>query len=273
MNRQTITITFGDQAENHVGMQKIGEMATEGFNKEDLEETRKWFEERNTECKLINLSDYLPESEEYKIDGDAYLLIIKKGLDTILRDECEEDIKTSKDFFDEQNRLEKDTKAYMYGRVVNKKARYNLCFGLENQEPDYEKGKGRIIRFEDLPLLNKTRQILPKIIGEKARNLMAEANYYYDIGKCGIGFHGDAERKKVIGIRVGASLPLHFQWFVRSKAIGERLKLQLDHGDIYIMSEKTTGFDWKKKTTGSGKHKKDLATLRHAAGCSKYLTI
>lgn len=29
--KNTITITFGDQAENHVGMQKIGKMANEGF--------------------------------------------------------------------------------------------------------------------------------------------------------------------------------------------------------------------------------------------------
>ena len=76
---------------------------------------------------------------------------------------------------------------------------------------------------------------------------MAEANYYYDIKKCGIGFHGDSERKKVIGIRMGASLPLHFQWFQKSIPTGSRLELSLNHGDIYIMSEKTTGNDWKKR--------------------------
>jgi hypothetical protein len=38
----------------------------------------------------------------------------------------------------------------------------------------------------------------------------------------------------------------------------------LEHGDMYVMSEKTTGFDWKSKTK---------YTLRHAAGCDKYTTI
>jgi len=38
----------------------------------------------------------------------------------------------------------------------------------------------------------------------------------------------------------------------------------LNHGDLYIMSEKTTGFDWKKRT---------LITLRHAAGCEKYIKV
>ena len=47
-------------------------------------------------------------------------------------------------------------------------------------------------------------EILPLIIPEKCTNMVAEGNYYYDLKKCGIGFHGDAERKKVVAIRVGA---------------------------------------------------------------------
>ena len=38
----------------------------------------------------------------------------------------------------------------------------------------------------------------------------------------------------------------------------------LNHGDFYVMSEKTVGFDWKRKS---------ILTLRHAAGAKKYLTI
>jgi len=113
-----------------------------------------------------------------------------------------------------------------------------------------------------LPLLSNVRDKLVEIIGKPAKGLVAEGNYYYDINKCGIGFHGDAERKKVIGIRVGATLPLHYQWFKESKPISERVKLSLNHGDIYLMSEKAVGTDWKKKK---------IPTLRHAAGCEKFL--
>ena len=84
------------------------------------------------------------------------------------------------------------------------------------------------------------------------------------MSKCGIGFHGDSERKKVIGVRLGASIPLHFQWFHKSKPIGERVKIMLSHGDMYVMSEKATGYDWKSSSK---------ITLRHAAGSKKYLTI
>jgi len=35
-NNQTITITFCDRAENHIGMQQIGSLADTGFSLDDL---------------------------------------------------------------------------------------------------------------------------------------------------------------------------------------------------------------------------------------------
>ena len=46
--------------------------------------------------------------------------------------------------------------------------------------------------------------------------------------------------------------------------MGERVKVQLRHGDMYIMSEKATGSDWKCSS---------FLTLRHAAGCERFTTI
>ena len=60
---QTFTLTFGDQAENHVGMQKIGSLASEGFSKEELERARAWFQEREAVCELIDLAETLPEAK------------------------------------------------------------------------------------------------------------------------------------------------------------------------------------------------------------------
>ena len=36
MKNKAMTLTFGDQAENHVGMEVLGEAADNGFNLEDL---------------------------------------------------------------------------------------------------------------------------------------------------------------------------------------------------------------------------------------------
>jgi hypothetical protein len=257
MAAQTFTITFGDQAENHVGMQKIGQLSQTGFTLEDLNRAKACFEQNGIQCSLINLKTLLPD-EVIANAEDAYILIAHQGLNCMIKPY------NSDHFFQEQAALEKDTQAFMYGRVVNKHARYNLCFGSQDQEPDYTQGKGRIVAFHKLPLLNHVRQILPLVIGEKGENLVAEGNYYYDITKCGIGFHGDSERRKVVGIRVGATLPLHYQWFYQSKPIGKRGEILLNHGDVYFMSEKAVGNDWKKK---------NILTLRHAAGAPKYLTI
>jgi hypothetical protein len=94
--------------------------------------------------------------------------------------------------------------------------------------------------------------------------LEGEANYYYDISKCGIGFHGDGERKKVFAMRMGAPMPIYFQWFQRSAPVGNRMQFDLFDGDMYIMSEKAVGFDWLKKI---------VPTLRHATGCDKYTKL
>lgn len=240
---ETYTITFGDQAENHAGMQKIGAAASEGFTLDDLLYAKESF--------AINGAD----STLYELGRGAYVLVAHKGLDALIRDY------TSDDFYEEQRSLPKDTQAYMRGRVVNKHARHNLCFSDHDQEPDYANKKGRIVSFDHVPLLKHVRDVLPIIIGDKGKGLVAEGNYYYDITKCGIGFHGDTERRKVVGIRVGASLPLHYQWYYDGERVGERIIIPLHHGDVYIMSDKAVGWDWKRRKT---------YTLRHATGADKY---
>jgi len=76
--------------------------------------------------------------------------------------------------FEEQYHLNKDKKAFMYGKVVNKKARHNLCFADVDQEPDYENKKGTIISFDNLILLKDIREKLGDLFGCECKNLLAE---------------------------------------------------------------------------------------------------
>lgn len=248
----TITITICDQAENHVGMQKLGEFANKGFDLNDLMKIRTWFENKNTECELLDLN-YPIEDDNIYPDDEAYILIVRNAVSVILEDD--------NDLMTELTNLNWDKKAFMYGRVVNKNARHNLCFANNNQKPNYAAGRGRIVAFKDVPLLEKLKNTIQEIIGDEFGNLVAEGNYYYDAEKCGIAFHGDSERLIVIGIRLGATIPLVYQWYFNSKPLGEKIRLDLNDGDIYFMSEKATGNDWKKKL---------IYTLRHAAGSKKY---
>ena len=255
-NHQTITITFGDRAENHVGMQMIGTAADHGFSIEDLNTAKINFENKGCTCALVNLNQYLPPGASAE---GAQILIVRNGVSTILSD-----IGANADhLYNELVVLDYDKKAKMYGRVVNKNARYNLCFDEVAQEPNYEQGRGRIVAYDSVPLSKHIRETLGTIIAGGS-NLAGELNNYEDIRKMGIGFHGDAERLKVIAVRVGETMPIHYQWFYKGSPVGLRAIIPLHHGDMYIMSQKTTGNDWKKK---------NIYTLRHATGCAKFTTI
>lgn len=257
---KTFTITFGDVAENHAGMEKIGEEAKSGFSYDDLTKFKTFFDDRKIETELYHLNDLLKSNsklDKKEIDKveDAYVLVARKALVSLL----DNDPESVNAFYDEQDELEKDTKAKMRGRVVNKQARHNLCFADFSQEADFEEGKGTIVNFLDVPYLCMLRLSILELTGLE---LFAEGNYYYDISKCGIGYHGDGERKIVIGIRVGDDMPLHYRWYHRSEVVSPTIKLMLGQGDVYFMSDKATGNDWKK----SSKY-----TLRHAAGSKKFL--
>lgn len=238
------TLTFCECAENHVGMQQIGIKANigEGFTLANLIEIYNRYKES---AEIYSFS-CIPEQDE------AGIVIIRNGLEKIGIDHVK--------LFEEQFNLPKDTKAYMYGRVVNKHARWNLCFADFYQEADYTSGRGTVLPFSSLPLTNQLRQQLPLIGGSKAINLFAEGNYYYDSSKCGIGWHGDTERRKVIGVRLGATIPLSFRWY-KNNQHHQSCTFNINSGDIYIMSEKASGCDWKSSSKW---------TLRHSAGCPKY---
>tara|TARA_B100000035_G_C20927440_1_gene521390 strand:- start:240 stop:998 length:759 start_codon:yes stop_codon:yes gene_type:complete len=246
-----ICITAGEQSENHVGMQVNGRgLSSKGFSIEEMIQFKKILSEKGIESEFYRLDEKVEGADE------AGLLIIRKGVDKITGID-------SNDMMKEQMKFEWDKKYWDTRRqkVLNKHARYNVCYGENSQDPDYENKKGTIISYKNVPLLNKWRESLGIIFGEAGNNLEVEGNLYYDIKKCGIGFHGDSERKKVIACSLGDSRPIHWQWYSNSKPIGERIEFTINNGDMYIMSEKTSGFDWKKRS---------LKTLRHAAG-EKYV--
>lgn len=255
MDNVSICLTAGEQSENHAGMQILGNGLSEfGFTIEELTDIKNTLNESNIESKLYRLDKLAFEDDT---DAEpAALLIINNGVNKFIK-------QNSKGMIEELLSFEWDKKYWdrRRSRVLNKKARYNVCFGKKEQSPDYENKKGTIVPYSKVPILNKWRKSLKKFIGDKAKKLEIEGNLYYDNEKCGIGFHGDSERKKVIACSLGSKRPIHWQWYQKSNPVGKRLKFELNDGDMYIMSEKTTGHDWKLK---------NKKTLRHAAG-EKYV--
>lgn len=254
----TYTLTFGDQAENHVRMQKIGQLLPHGLSHQQLSMVKEHFENIESDhkmaCEMYHLNDLIDDEKIRETTEPAYVLVVRNGLRALLAPPQTEDT-----FFEEQKALPKDTKALMYGRVVDKHARHNLCFGDFDQEPDYATGKGTVVNFDRVPHLAQVRQSIENLLSMR---LVAEGNYYNDCRKNGIGYHGDSERRVVIAVRVGATMPIHFRWYHDCEVISRTLKLSVHHGDVYFMSEKATGYDWKMRSR---------YTLRHAAGARKFL--
>ena len=258
------TLTFGDQAENHAGMQVLGELVSrgEGFSASDLLSYKSVFECLGARCELIPLSLSVGVEAGVEVPESAFVLVIRGGVDAAIG------AGGASAMFAENMSLDLDKKAWMRGRVVNKHARWNVCFDVDAQEPDYEAKKGRIVAYDTVPATNSFREQLSILFGAKGANLKGEGNYYYDPSTCGIGFHGDSERRKVIGVRLAgpacAMPPLHFHWFYRSEAVGARHVVELTAGDIYLMSEKSVGTDWRLSSR---------YTVRHATGASKFTSI
>ena len=259
MNK-AVCITFGEQSLTHIGMKINGEkISNKGYNIKDLQNFKTEFENIGCNCELISLNNFLTQ---YKSDTFANVLVIRNCVNQILGEESD------KLLFQNLIDLEWDKKYWDTRRqkVLNKRARYNLCFGNKSQEPDYENMKGTIIDYNKISVLKKLKDKLENICNNN-NYLECEGNYYYDATKCGIGYHGDSERKKVFGISFctnDITREINWIWYKNNKRVSDNISLKLNNGDCYIMSEKASGYDWKKSS---------ILTLRHAAGIegSKYL--
>jgi hypothetical protein len=275
--KSTVTITWSECVENHQGMQKIGQLAPEGFSCSELLQIGRNFVAAGIQAEIYDLRDGLngligEDGHELKPTApEASILILRNVTDRFVTSDETSSLKLkgadsvllellnltwdSKMFSRKHKKVAPDGTVLKDG-VVNKNKRHNLCFADTSQEPDYGAGKGRLYAFDNVLGLKSIREKLEQCFGPKAHNLLAEGNYYFDKKTCSIGQHGDIERRIVIGFRFGGSMSLEFQWYLRSKPVSANMLFMLNHGDVYLMSNFSTGFNWMTKKT---------LTLRHAA--------
>jgi hypothetical protein len=287
MNKERISLTMAPGGENHRGNQMIGRMPIKGggFKYSDIdimgEKIRKSMGDNVEVLNLNNLSG-VEVINGLNNENQARVLILRnwssKDKTEQIYKECIEDKWDSKYLDPNKYRTEiKDGKEIkVRGKVMNKLARNNLCYvaGM-NQNPDYIEGKGTIIDLNTKTTLNnevvKLRTTLQNALLEggsdsKVEINVVEGNRYYDLKKTGIGFHGDTERVVVICLTIGGGgcYPMRFQWFKDGMPIGNSIDLALNDGDVYVMSEKAVGADWKLRSK---------YTLRHSAGAEKYRSL
>ena len=286
MNTERISLTMAPGGENHRGNQLIGRMPIkgEGFTCNDIEMMGENISKvmKKEDIEVLNLNNLSGEESimGLKEEDQARFIILRNWSDqteTIYK-ECINDKWDSKYLDPNKYRTEiKDGKEVrIRGRVMNKLARTNLCYvaGM-SQEPEYIEGKGTIVDLNSKKTLNnevnRLREMLQTSLIEgdsksKVEINVVEGNRYYNLKKTGIGFHGDTERVVVICLTIGGggNYPMRFQWFKDGMPIGNPIDINLNDGDVYVMSEKAVGADWKLRSK---------YTLRHAAGAEKYRTL
>jgi hypothetical protein len=143
----TTTITFGEVAENGPGMQQLGVKAAAGLSYEELVRAKHAFEAAGYRCELIDLIS--AAGVEELGPEPAFVLIVRGGVAAFAPPDA---------LAAELRQLVPDKKAIFRGEVKNKLARWNLTFGDEAQEPDYEKGRGTIVPFATVPTLAAVRE-------------------------------------------------------------------------------------------------------------------
>jgi hypothetical protein len=250
-NKQTkmsFCLTCGEQSENSVGMEKIGKgLLDKGYSIDEIKKIEKEFNN------IGGKSEYI----EMNCDEErGAVLVMRNGANVLLKNIGIEN--GSKKILEEMKELEWDKKAWSRGSVKNKIARWNLCFSDKGRESDIENKKGTIISYDDIKITKLWKDEMEKLCGETIPFEM-EGNNYYDVEKCYIGFHGDGERKKASALNIsdeGVVREIRWRWFQNSKRIGDEYIVKLYNGDMYIMSEKASGFDWLKRSK---------KTLRHGA--------
>jgi alkylated DNA repair dioxygenase AlkB len=254
-------ITFGEVAILHISGKEYGNGRLEhGFTTTEL----KKIATENTDTEYISISDKLPIN--LRTDNEAGILIFR----SVSNNQNNKDKKfvlglnkkEADKLYLEQEIVEYDQKYWDNRRkkTLNKRARYNIVFGKEKIEHSDNYKQNSVVSFYDLKYLNRFRKRLHLILGQKAKKLNAEGNKYFH-DKAGIGYHGDAERKIVICLSLGKETTLRYHWRLPASSDHtlEPTDIKLNHGDVYIMSEKATGWDWKLRSKvrvvhGAGKN-------------------
>jgi len=238
---------------------KIGAMAKAGYPAGQLREVCASQTARGIDAAIVDLrveaaAKGTPASE-VKLMADAVVLVIRNGANALTNDPDMADKMLA-----EHQGLDYDEFTKPRKEVLTARSRRMLFFAEEGCPADMAKGLNTVIPWSSVPANAKCHHALKELLGTTDANY-AVASHYFDTKEGGIGWHGDAERRQTIMVRLGAvsnTRPLHFVWCHKSKSISPPITIELQHGDVVVFSEKAMGTDWRCSS---------ILTVKHGTGC------
>ena len=235
-----------------------GVMAEEGFSADKLRRVCASLNEIGIRARIVDLradaeSKGAPASTLERMD-EAVVLVIHDGANALTKDP-----QMANKMLKEHQGLAYDTTTLMYKKVCVARSRRNLYFAEEARPGDMANGQNTVVAWPTVPANVQCLRALTELLGTTDVNT-AVANYYPDPRKCGIGWHGDAERRQTIMVRLGSGSnrrPIHFMWCEKANKIVSPVTIPLQHGDVMVPCAKAVGTDYKTMS---------VPTVRHATG-------
>lgn len=245
-NGVSIHLTFCETAKHGKDMQSIGTICDSGFTNEHL----LWYNNNLNQpdnVKIYNVKDSLP-STLYQIP-DCYVLVIKG----YFKDQSDDLLRTllTQESSDGSSitGVNWDCHRIVNDKILENKLGYKLLFcdlGNSWKYPFSTREKrGTIYNSRMIPSLFSVQSVLEKQLGVLS---VVDATYYYNINDCFTPLHQVKDRKKFVGLGLGATVPLQFKWFKDSIQCSDTTSIQIEHGDLYIISESAAGMIKEKQT-------------------------
>ena len=255
----SLSLTFAETGESGPSLPKYGRPhhAAEGLTLADLKQANKAFATAGYESRFIDLREEafghlqgLAAADMPPSDLQPHVLVVKDGLAHLLRDSPFSRTYLTSVLLQERP---DDKSIGNEGQVNTKRARWNIGIGDAAVAPSsaVEEAKGqvrsKIMSMHEAPW--DVFEVLRRNLGGlfdagKWEDLVAEANIYYNVQLCGIGFHGDTERRVVICARLMSDSPMKFAWFKDNKPVGDVVSVKVDSGDLYFMEDFAVGSEW-----------------------------
>lgn len=255
---ETVNLVISESGHNY-GVHLKNDTTDNGYTLDDLMGICRTYSQEpyNARFSLYMLHEYATDVPSGCPDVDeAYVLVWRNYLNR----------QDATDLYKEQVALPWDTKYYDWKRnkVLHQHSRKNLRFGEDEQKPEYENGKETIIPFRSVPCLQTLRNRINKTFDRGIYDMNIQSHRFYDPEYTGIGWHGNEGMCKQIGLCLGINTTMKFRWWYDWHSFGKTVEIPLQNGDLYIVSKKAVGSDWRKRK---------IATLRNSIGSEKFTKV
>jgi len=233
MSMGSFNLTFSDCIKTLNANEIIGEQSHCGTTNDDV---RKIHESINGSI-LYNLKDLIPHLNQNV--EDAMILIIKNQFPNDSNNLLQTFI--NPEYVHDGNIIGIEWDKFTPTGALNKKFYKSTFADLGdmfkiNSLANFK--RGTMYNINKIPSLlnikNSLRSILPC-------NFVVEASHFYDNEKSHKLFNHEKDKRCVTGLHLGEPMNINFKWYHKSIKCCDNFSIELNHGDIYIMSNIASG--------------------------------